>query len=396
MTIRKILHLDLDAFFCAVEELSEPALHGKPFAVGGRPDQRGVVASCSYPARAFGVRSAMPMATAVRLCPDLIIVPHRHGEYGKVSARVMALLREVTPLIEQISVDEAFIEVSDRPEYATEIAKMLQARINRELLLPVSIGVAQNKLVAKIANNIGKDRKGKAAPPNTITVVRPGTEASFLAPLPTRELWGVGPKTAEKLAEMGIRTIGQLAAQDPTRLARAFGRPGLEMALRAQGIDESPIITEHAIKSISNEITFDQDLSDGAELRTVLRKLSEKVARRLRRHDLRGRTVAIKLRWSDFSTFSRQSTLARPTSDAEIIHRAALALFEANWPPGRAVRLLGLGVHGFEETLQLDLFEPPAREDEGDPLQGLLDDLHGKFGENALRRGIDRIDDLKE
>ena len=211
-TPRKILHLDLDAFFCAVEELRDPTLKQKPFAVGGSPEGRGVVASCSYAARQFGVRSAMPMSEAVRCCPNLIIVGNARGEYSRMSGRVMAYLHDMSPLVEQISIDEAFLDVSDLPDEAEILARRLQSTICTELDLPCSLGVATNKLVAKIANDVGKVRVRSGDYPNAITVVPPGEEAAFLAPLPVRALWGVGPKTAERLAAWGMNTIGDIAA----------------------------------------------------------------------------------------------------------------------------------------------------------------------------------------
>ncbi len=223
---RKILHLDLDAFFCAVEENLDPSLRGQAFAVGGQPDQRGVVASCSYAARVYGVRSAMPMAQAVRLCPNLIIRPNRRGVYGDVSRSVMAILHDLTPLVEQLSIDEAFLDVSLLPDPAELLARRLQERINTELHLPCSLGVASNKLVAKIANTVGKARARSSIPPNAITIVPPGDEAAFLAPLPASELWGVGPKTAEQLARLDIHTIGDLARWPETDLIRRFGQHG--------------------------------------------------------------------------------------------------------------------------------------------------------------------------
>ncbi|MBI4771414.1 MAG: DNA polymerase IV, partial [Chloroflexi bacterium] len=204
---RKILHLDLDAFFCAVEEQRDPALRGQAFAVGGRPEARGVVASCSYAARRFGVRSAMPMARAVKLCSGLIIVPSRHKVYSDVSRQVMERLYDLTPLVEQISIDEAFLDVSDLPESGEALARRLQATMRDELRLPCSLGVATNKLVAKIASDVGKAAARTGAPPNAILVVPPGEEAAFLAPLPAAALWGVGPKTATRLAGLGIHTI---------------------------------------------------------------------------------------------------------------------------------------------------------------------------------------------
>lgn len=387
--------MDLDAFFCAVEELADPGLRGKPFAVGGRPESRGVVASCSYPARAFGIHSAMPMAQAVRQCPDLIVISHRHGEYGKASRQVMARLGQVTPLIEQISIDEAFLDVTGHPDYATQIARDLQARINRELTLPVSFGVSTSKLVAKIANNIGKNEARTGSYPNAIKVVKPGQEAAFLAPLPVRELWGVGPKTAERLNGLGIKTIGDIAALPQDRLVRLFGRHGEDLARRAHGIDSRPVQTEHEVKSVSNETTFEEDIRDEAHLKRTLRRLCDKVGYRLRRNDLRGKTVSIKLRWSDFTTLTRQTTLGQATHFDDEIYREAVALFDANWPRGRAVRLIGVGVSGFEEAVQLGLFGQAERE-EAERLSKALDEIKAQFGERTIRRGSDLYRQLEE
>ncbi|GAB4481380.1 MAG: DNA polymerase IV [Anaerolineae bacterium] len=385
--VRKILHLDLDAFFCAVEEQHTPSLRGRPFAVGGRPNERGVVASCSYPARAFGVRSAMPMARAVRLCPDLIIVPARHGEYGRVSRRVMAILHDLTPDVEQVSIDEAFLDVTMRPERAAALARDLQRRINEELGLPCSLGVATSKLIAKIANNVGKAGARGGGPPNAITVVLPGQEAAFLAPLPVRELWGVGPRTAERLAAMGIHTIGEIAAAPPDLLIRAFGRHGADLHRRAQGIDERPVETEHEQKSVSKETTFVHDVADEAELKRTLRRLSDGVGRSLRRAGLKGTTVKVKLRWADFTTLTRQVTLGHPVDTDDAIYAAAEALFMRNWPRGRPVRLIGVGVSGFDAGVQLGLWDAP--DEEVQRLTAALDALRDRFGEGAIRRAGD-------
>ncbi len=226
--LRKILHLDLDAFFCAVEEQRDPNLRSKAFAVGGRPETRGVVASCSYAARRFGVRSAMPMARAVKLCPHLIIVPSHFDAYRAASQQVMAHLYQLTPLVEQVSIDEAFLDVSDRPEPAEGLARRLQTTINTELNLPCSLGVATNKLVAKIANDVGKAAARSDQPPNALQVVPPGQEAAFLAPLPVEALWGVGPKTAERLHGLGLHTIGDLARWPEADLGRRFGQHGYD------------------------------------------------------------------------------------------------------------------------------------------------------------------------
>ncbi|GIK37886.1 MAG: DNA polymerase IV [Chloroflexota bacterium] len=279
---RKILHLDLDAFFCAVEEQRDPGLRGKAFAVGGRPDQRGVVASCSYATRRFGIHSAMPMSRAVKLCPQLIIVSSHFDLYRVASQQVMARLHLLTPLVEQLSIDEAFLDVSDLPEPAAVLARRLQGMINTELHLPCSLGVATNKLVAKIANDAGKSAARSGQPPNALQVVPPGQEAAFLAPLPVESLWGVGPKTAERLHGLGLRTIGDLARWPEADLVRRFGQPGHDLARHAKGLDERPVVTEHEAKSISQEITFVKDVTDDPILRETLRQQSEQVGYHLR------------------------------------------------------------------------------------------------------------------
>jgi len=383
---RTILHLDLDAFFCAVEELHDPSLRGKAFAVGGRPEERGVVASCSYAARQFGVRSAMPMSRALRLCPGLLIVHHRHGAYGEMSGQVMQRLNELAPLVEQISIDEAFVDISDIPRAPVETARAIQGRVNRELELPCSVGVAGNKLVAKIATEVGKKSAQKTAPPNAITVVPPGEEAAFLDPLPIELLWGVGPKTAEKLNAYGIRTIGDIARRPEADLVRWFGENGRELAEHARGVDERPLSSEHATKSISQEITYSRDVRDDKLLADTLREQAAQVGRQLRRADLAGTTVRLKLRWPDFTTLTRQVTLPQPVDQDEQIYRVALELLRAVRPAGKAVRLIGVGVSGLGTPVrQLALWG--QQDEKSRRLQQALDQLHDRFGDQAIRRG---------
>ncbi|MGC9395586.1 MAG: DNA polymerase IV [Anaerolineae bacterium] len=385
---RKIIHLDLDAFFCAVEELHAPSLRGKPFAVGGQPDQRGVVASCSYPARMYGVHSAMPMSRALLLCPQLIVVPGRHGVYDDLSHQVMRHCYDLTNLVEQISIDEAFLDVSDLRASAETIARELQATIWNEHGLPCSLGVATNKLVAKIANNIGKAEKRSPNPPMAIKVVPPGEEAAFLAPLPVGELWGIGPKTAASLTELGITTIGDVARWPQDDLVQRFGKHGLDLSQRARGIDDRPVITEYEAKSLSRETTFAHDVTDEATLRRTLLHLAESVGHRLRRAGLQGSTVKLKLRWADFTTITRQVTLPEPTDQDNAIYTAAQHLFEQAWPKGKPVRLIGVGVSNLGPPLQqLGLWETPS--EKGQRLQDALDAVRDRFGHDAIKRASD-------
>jgi DNA polymerase-4 len=383
---RKIIHLDLDAFFCAVEELQNPELKGRPFAVGGRANERGVISSCSYAARMFGIRSAMPTGRALGLCPGLLVISPHHRLYSDASRQVMDRLNQWTALVEQISIDEAFLDLSDLPEDPASLAHRLQGEIRTTLGLPCSLGVATNKLVAKIATDVGKAANRRNQPPNAITVVPPGQEAAFLAPLAVQSLWGVGPKTAAHLAELGIGTIGDLASWDEADLVKTFGNSGSDLARRARGIDDSPIITEHEAKSISQEVTFSRDISDSEVLRHTLRELCETVGRRLRKAQLCGATVKIKLRWPDFTTLTRQVTLPQPTDQDDEIYSTALDLFEKNRPARQLVRLLGVGVSGITSPYhQLSLWDTGS--EKGRRLQSALDELREKYGDDIVHHG---------
>lgn len=390
---RVILHLDLDAFYCAVEETRNPELRGKAFAVGGKPEERGVVASCSYAARKLGVRSAMPMSQALRLSPGLLVVPGHHRLYSEVSRQVMDILHSVSGLVEQISIDEAFLDISDLQEDTLRFARGLQARIRDELQLPCSIGVAANKLTAKIATEVGKalalkriKAQGLTEPPNAVTVVGYGEEAAFLSPLPAEMLWGVGPKTSKRLTELGIHTIGDLAKWPEHELVRLFGENGRELSRHAKGQDDRPIVTERETKSISQENTFARDIRDDKVLQKYLREMSAEVARQLRKNNLAGRTVKLKLRWPDFTTLTRQTTLTNPTDQETEIAEAALDLLQAVRKPNQAVRLLGVGVSGLGAPIrQLGLWD--ASSDKARKLQEALDTLHEKYGQTVIRKG---------
>jgi DNA polymerase-4 len=334
---RAIVHLDLDAFYAAVEVLKNPDLQDKPLLIGGRPEERGVVATASYAARAFGVRSAMPMARALALCPQAVVLPPRHALYEDYSRRVMAILHQASSLVEQVSIDEAYLDLTEQVtawDDVGELARQIQRQVKEDVNLSASLGVAANKLVAKVASDRDK--------PGGLTVVRPGEEAAFLAPLPVRALWGVGPVTAARLAEMGVTTVGELARLPEETLRQRFGQQGVSMARQAGGIDERPVVTQHEVKSISQETTFSRDLDDAEALRRQLWRLSQGVARRLQRAELAAGTVALKLRYADFSTLTRQTTLPVPSDDERVIYRTALALLRRAWQQGWPVRLLGV------------------------------------------------------
>ena len=390
--VRKILHFDLDAFYCAVEEQRHAELKGTPFAVGGRPESRGVVASCSYAARRFGIRSAMGMAQAVRLCPQLRILPPDMRAYGQVSMRVMEILHSVTtPLVEQISIDEAFLDVTERREYATVLARRLQAEVEDTLGLPSSLGVATNKLVAKIATDVGKAAVQTDGYPRAIQVVPPGREAEFLAALPVDALWGVGPRTRERLAAIGIHRVADVLAAAPEELARQFGKLGHDLQRQAQGVDQRPVVTEREAKSISQETTFAQDVEDTETLRRALRQQAAEVGARLRRNGFSARTVTVKLRWADFSTRTRQTTVSNPVDDDDEISRIALDLLASLRPGGTAVRLIGVGCSGLVQAIrQMSIFDLPADAEaqaKAEQLNEAVQMLRKRFGDDAIRRG---------
>ncbi|MGD2145088.1 MAG: DNA polymerase IV [Anaerolineae bacterium] len=349
---RAIIHLDLDAFYAAVEMLENPELAGKPILVGGRPESRGVVATASYAARAYGIHSAMPMYRAVRLCPDAVVLPPRFDLYRAYSRRVMTILYDTTPLLERVSIDEAYLDVTAQVsewQEAVEIAHQLQERVQAEVGLSASLGVATNKLVAKVASDHDK--------PAGLTAVHPGEEAAFLAPLPVQVLWGIGPVTAEKLDRMGVATVGDLAGMSQELLLARFGDYGKAMAERARGIDRRPVVTAHERKSVSREMTFSRDLREMKVLKKHLWHLSQGVARRLERAGVVAGTIAIKLRYDNFETLTRQMSLDVPADDAVRIYRAALVLLDQTWERDRAVRLLGVGAdHLTLPTGQLPLF----------------------------------------
>lgn len=341
----------MDAFFVNVHLLEHPEDAGIPLVVGGRPEGRGVVASASYEARQFGIHSAMPAARALRLCPQLKIVGFNRPRIRSCSQQVMAILARYGP-VEKVSVDEAYVDVSASADPA-RLARELRDAVEAESSLPASVGLATSKLVAKVASDHEK--------PRGCTVVLPGQEAAFLAPLPVRAIWGIGPRTTERLAQLGISTCGQLAAADLEALQRAFGRRAGELQLRARGVDSRAVHAEPGQrKSLSQEITFPEDVADPTVMKRELVAMGQAVAALLQERSLVANTVTVKFRWADFTTFTRQRTVAYSFDNAETVVRLALALWAENWPAGQRVRLLGVGVSNLQEPAgrQLALFGP--------------------------------------
>lgn len=382
---RVIIHVDMDAFYASVEQRDDPALRGKPVIVGADPKTgrgRGVVSAASYEARQFGVHSAQPISKAYRLCPQGIFLPVRGRRYAEVSRRIMDIFRAYTPLVETISLDEAFLDMTGTEKLlgpAKEVGRRIKGQIREQESLTASVGIGPNKLVAKIASDLEK--------PDGFVVVRSEDVQAFLAPLPVGKLWGIGKKTEERLADLGIRTVGELAVLSQETLERMFGRMGLVLWERAHGIDGSPVVPLHEAKSISNERTFEEDVGDPSVLQNTLLRLSEKVGYRLRKAGLVGRTVVLKVRLSDFTTFVRHATFSGPTFLGETIYAEALSLFENVNLRRQAVRLLGVGMTQLSSAtaMQTDLFG------EGDEkrkrVSQAVDRLKQKYGEGVIGRG---------
>jgi len=386
---RAILHVDLDAFFAAVEQLDHPEWRGKPVIVGGDPGRRGVVSTCSYEARAYGVRSAMPSARAVQLCPDAIWTRGSFDRYREMSAAVRAIFADEAARVQPVSIDEAYLDVSPgrfTVEHPVAIARRIRARV-AGLGITCSVGVSAIKSVAKIASDHDK--------PDGLTVVSPGEEAEFLAPLPVRAMPGIGPRTAERLAGLGIRTLGELAAFDDATSLAVLGNHGAEIVCRARGLDHRDIHENEPAKSVSNERTFATDVRHPAEVEGALAALAAKVGQRLRRKGVSGRTVTVKLRFSDFTTKTVRRTLGSATDDEAVFGAVAAELLRQAWSPGIGLRLLGVGVSGFDErSIQLDLLAEgengPMSESGRTPREELvqrLDEVREKFGDSAVRYG---------
>ncbi len=389
---RVIMHVDMDAFFAAIEQRDNPELRGRPVVVGADPKEgkgRGVVATCSYEARAYGIHSAMPISQAWRRCPEAAYVRPRGDVYAQVSRQVRAVLEEFTPQIEPVSIDEAFLDVTGTPGLSRgkrALAEAIARRIEEVTRLTASLGVAPNKMIAKIASDMDK--------PRGIVIVEPDEAQSFLRPLPTAKLWGVGEKTREILERLGIRTVGDLADFDQAGLVRRLGKHGEHLWNLARGRDQRPVEPPGEAKSVGNEHTFETDTDDLQQVEGTLMCLCEKVAGRLRAAGLRGRTVTTKVRFEDFTTLTRAKTADDMLDEETQIYAVAVRNLRRADIEGRKVRLVGVSVSGFEEggEHQTSLFDRPAPGEAGDDekrrrLAEAIDYIKGRYGDDALRRG---------
>ncbi|HEX5650317.1 MAG TPA: DNA polymerase IV [Steroidobacteraceae bacterium] len=379
-TPRAILHVDMDAFYASVEQRDQPELRGKPVIVGGGGN-RGVVAAASYEVRTFGVHSAMPTREALRRCPGAIVVPPRIGHYSAVSRQIFAVFHEFTPLVQGLSLDEAFLDVTaslGALGSAERIAHEIKRLIRERTQLTASVGVAPNKLVAKIASDLRK--------PDGLVVVRPDEVRDLLDPLPIRKLFGLGPKTAPKVEELGIHTLGQLRQAPAARLRPLFGRYTERVQQRAAGIDDRPVVPDEDEKQISAEETFDTDIADRARLHAEVTRLADKACARLRARGLVGGCVTVKIRRGDFTTYTRQRGFEPRTRETRVVARIAGELLDG-WlrtQPRAALRLLGVGLSDLAQEVQADLFAAPEST-RNRQLDAAVDEIRQKFGSVALK-----------
>ena len=380
---RAILHIDMDAFYASVEVLDDPSLKGKPVMVGGTPEGRGVVAAASYEARKFGVHSAMSAARAIKLCPDGIFLRGRMDRYSEISGQVFAIFEDYTPLVEPLSIDEAFLDVTGSLRLfgsAEEVGRTIKARILAEIGLVASVGLASNKFLAKLASDLEK--------PDGFTVIPPGEARALLASLPIGKLWGVGKVAEKQMHRFGIRKVGDLLAVPRDLVVEQFGDHAAHLLELAVGHDERRVIPVHEAKSIGNETTFREDISEADHLQDILDQLAAKVARRLRSHGFVARTVTLKARYPDFTTHTRSETLPDPSdSSVELRDAARRLLIEKLGRGGRPLRLVGVTASNLvhEGEGQAQLFPDPVRERDR-KLDSIMDRVHGKFGP-MLKRG---------
>lgn len=382
---RAVIHVDMDAFFASIEQRNNEAYRGQPVIVGGAKDGRGVVSTASYEARKFGIHSAMPMREAVRRCPQGIFLPVDMALYRQVSSQIMAIFATYTPLVEAISLDEAFLDVTGSQKLfgsPEDMGREIKKRIWQELQLTASVGIAPNKFLAKLASEMDK--------PDGFYTITSQELAQKVWPLPITKMMGVGAKTEQVLRKYHLSTIGQLAQADPALLEKRLGKPGRLLYQLANGVDKRPVEPERAAKSIGRETTFKEDITDCYMLETVLMDLCDDVAYTLRRNHLRGKTVTLKLRDKNFKTLTRSETLSGYTANFERIYQAVCALLGANYRQGTAIRLIGLNVSHLEKedavVEQLDLFGRAEAFHKNDALDVVLDALNNKYGKQTVKR----------
>ena len=382
---RAILHVDMDAFYASVEQFDNPELAGKPVIVGGTGG-RGVVAAANYEVRRFGVHSAMPMREALKRCPHAIVIRPRMKRYHEVSTQVFKIFGEFTDLVEGLSLDEAFLDVTGSTGLfgsAEAMAREIKSRIRLRTGLTASVGVSHNKLLAKLASEMNK--------PDGLAIIRPAEVTTILDPMPVRRLHGIGVKTAARLEEQGIHTLGQLRRAPESVLWPLFRRDTREMRERASGIDDRPVVSDAPEKQISSEETFDVDIKDHEELRQRLAHLADRTAERLRSRQLKAGMISIKVRRRDFETYTRQKSFNPPTQETRLVVQVATGLLD-RWleeQPRAAVRLLGVGVSDLAPAQQLDLFTTRDSAESG-KLDEALDRIRGKYGTEAVKRGSDQ------
>lgn len=375
-----IMHVDMDAFFAAVEQHDQPELKGKPVIIGGSLEKRGVVSTASYEARTYGVHSAMPIAEARRLCPRGIFLSGRHGRYNEISEKIYYIFLKYTPLVEKISIDEAFLDLTGCHRLfgsSIEIGKKIKEDIYNKLGLTASVGLAGNKFLAKLASDLEK--------PDGFFVVEEERVDEILEPLPVKKIWGVGKKIEEALKKRGISTIGDIKRLSLNELEAIFGKMGTQLYYLSRGIDNRRVEVDNEVKSVSHEETFSEDVSDLNQILSCLMRMSAKVSRRLRQKGFEGNTIFIKIRYGDFSTYTRRVTLTVPTDSTDKIYSTGYQLLAREKLLQRPVRLLGIGVSNLSRTSikQLSLFSDNIKEDK---LNKTIDVLKDKYGENSIKR----------
>lgn len=390
MSDRAILHVDMDAFYASIEIRDDPTLRGKPVIVGGLPESRGVVAAASYEVRKYGVHSAMSSYRARKLCPHAIFVPGRMSHYADVSKQIFAILRSYTPLVEPLSIDEAFLDVSGSRNLfgsAVDIGRAIKKRIRTETELTASVGVAPNKFLAKLASDMEK--------PDGLVVVKADRAAALLADLPVGKIWGIGKVAQKSLDAIGVRTVREMLDCPRERLDGVFGSSTGRLLELAQGIDERPVVVGEAAKSIGAETTFAKDISDEADLRIYLTTLMARVARRLRKSGYRTQTVQLKARYADFKTVTRAVTLPEPTTSTEVLQHAVRNLFECRLGrKGRALRLIGTSVSSLTSAVDSEpMLFPDGKLERQEKLDTVVDSLQDKYGSKTIWRGPRRMAD---